>query len=249
MEPLTRILLWLLIGFLIYSFVLKAFPQQPAINRIAIVVAMVVLLLSFLIPTDGVVSQLWQVLSFPLKPLGAAILLMFLAVKDLKDGSVAKPGGNLMLWALVILLFASTPAIAYLLTRVPLVTSMVPIERPVQEFQTVNFTSSLANTAEPSQAVLATDTRAFFSNSSGDRILDYAVQTNPGLMPASIANNPVQVATVTSPRDLYLLQAPQEIPARGLRLVDFVPNAQTLSLTTQVWDQYLQRVGNFLRGR
>jgi hypothetical protein len=251
MEPLTRIILWLLIGFLVYSFALRAFPQQPAVTRIAIVVMIIILLLAFLVPQDGVVAQLWNVLSFPLKPLGAAILLMFLAVKDIKDGSVAKPGGNLMLWALVILLLSSTPAIAYLLTRIPGVVAMAPpIERPVPEFaQNVNFASSLAATAQAPEAVVAMDTRAFTSYSSGDKILDYAAQKNPDFVRASLAFNPVTAPALANPSDLYLLQAPQDIPRRGLRLVDFVPSAQTLSVTTQAWEGYLARVGSFLRGR
>jgi len=47
----------------------------------------------------------------------------------------------------------------------------------------------------------------------------------------------------------YLLQGPQEIRTRGLRVEDFVPNAETLQLITQVWESYLNQIYVFLRGR
>ncbi|MFM8008984.1 MAG: hypothetical protein ACKO86_29610, partial [Dolichospermum sp.] len=47
----------------------------------------------------------------------------------------------------------------------------------------------------------------------------------------------------------YLLQNPQEIRNRGLRVEDFVPSAETLQLTTQVWESYLNQIYVFLRGR
>lgn len=47
----------------------------------------------------------------------------------------------------------------------------------------------------------------------------------------------------------YLMQNPQDIRARGLRVEDFVPSAETLQLTTQVWESYLNQIYFFLRGR
>jgi hypothetical protein len=47
----------------------------------------------------------------------------------------------------------------------------------------------------------------------------------------------------------YLLQTPQVISNRGLRVEDFVPSAETLQLTTQVWESYLNQIYVFLRGR
>jgi hypothetical protein len=46
----------------------------------------------------------------------------------------------------------------------------------------------------------------------------------------------------------YLMQGnPQEIRTRGLRLEDFVPNAETLQLTTRTWESYLTEIYRFLR--
>jgi hypothetical protein len=60
-------------------------------------------------------------ISFPLKPLGASVLLMIFAAQRIKGGGIDKPGGYLLGWALTILLLASTPAVAYFLYRAPLV--------------------------------------------------------------------------------------------------------------------------------
>jgi hypothetical protein len=46
----------------------------------------------------------------------------------------------------------------------------------------------------------------------------------------------------------YLLQGnPQDIRTRGLRLEDFVPNSETLQLTTRTWESYLAEVYRFMR--
>jgi len=145
------------------------------------------------------------------------MLLLIFAAQKIKAGGVEKPGGNLIVGALVILLLASTPAFGYLLTRTPVA-------------------------AAPSSETLVAwrqDTTLNVSDVVGDSML-----SPRDMEPASIAFNSLG-ARVTP----YLLQTPNpsDIPRRGLRLEDFVPNAQTLALTTQVWDGYLNRIYVFLR--
>ncbi|BDI17038.1 hypothetical protein ANSO36C_28400 [Nostoc cf. commune SO-36] len=66
---------------------------------------------------------------------------------------------------------------------------------------------------------------ANISDVTGDSILSYNLRVPP-----------------------YLLQGnPQDIRTRGLRLEDFVPNAETLLLTTRTWESYLAEVYRFLR--
>ncbi|MBK1990391.1 hypothetical protein A0J48_023185 [Sphaerospermopsis aphanizomenoides BCCUSP55] len=78
------------------------------------------------------------------------------------------------------------------------------------------------------------------------------VAVNP---PITTANNISDVITsgILPVADMkmpsYLLQNPQAITTRGLRVEDFVPNAETLQLTTQVWESYLNQIYVFLRGR
>ncbi len=227
---LSRILLWLLIGALFYYMFGRAFPQQSAVGRTGIVILLIILVLAFLTPNDGVVGSLWNVLSFPLKPLGAAIVLLFLAAQNIeKDGKVKAPGGGLILWALVIIMFASTPAIAYLLTRVPQV-------RVVSQASTPELVNTFIPGPTQIKALLASETTADLYAPQLDRDIGSAITFNR-----------VDASTVPI-GNLYLSQVPTNT-SRGLRLQDFVPNAETLALTTRVWDGYLGDIYSFLRGQ
>ena len=163
-ELLSRVLLWLLIGTIVFSLFQKFYPTGNFVGRFVVVIFLIILLLSFVNPSEPAIAQLWRVVSFPLKPLGAAILLMTFAAQRIKGGAIDKPGGILVGWALTILLLASTPAFTYFLVQSPI-------------------------------------------------------------------NN--------------------EVPSgrQGLQLVDFVPTARNLQVTTEVWERYLNDVNRFLRPR
>ena len=197
---LSRVLLWLLIGTIALSLFQRFYPSSNYVGRLVVVALFVVLALSFLIPGEPAVVSLWNVISFPLKPVGASILFLIFAAQKLKNGSIEAPGGFLAAWALTILLVSSTPAVAYFLVRSPIAT----IDNQI-----------IAN------------------------------QQQGILLAANVST--ISLSDVTVPP--YLLQTPQNIARRGLRLEDFVPNAETLSLTTRVWESYLQQIYFFLRGR
>ncbi|AKG22759.1 hypothetical protein [Calothrix sp. 336/3] len=195
---LSRVLLWLLLGAIVFSLFQRFYPSGSFVGRLVLVVLIVVVLLSFVNPSEPAIASLWRVISFPLKPLGASVLLMIVAAQKIKDGGIGKPGGYLMGWALTILLLASTPAVAYFIVRSPV--------------------------ASPTTFAPANDT-----------------------LVAALPNS-TAISDIRTP--YYLMQNPTEdIPRRGLRLEDFVPNAQTLSLTTSTWESYLNQVYVFLRGR
>lgn len=247
MITLSRIILWLFLGGLIYYLLLRAFPTQPALNRVGIVVLLVVLFLAFLIPNDTVVQSLWSVLSFPLRPLGAAILLLFFATQSMDKGGMKAPGGSLALWSLIILLLASTPAIAYLVTRVPTAAAALPLPIPQAELvQSWNRPVVVTPALQTSTSSLAAATAAL--TETGDSIV-YSTKLYEDVPQAIVALNPVDFGFMPGSREYYILQNVQDIPRRGLRLEDFVPSAQTLAVTTQVWDNYLGQVYGFLRGR
>ncbi|MGI8504384.1 MAG: hypothetical protein ACR2LR_25115, partial [Hassallia sp.] len=138
---------------------------------------------------------------------------------------IDKPGGYLLGWALTILLLASTPAVAYFLVRSPVAMVGEPsIASLVENYRLASTSGTLVALGQSSDAII--------SDVVGSRILP-AVDTS--------------MATVAVPP--YLLQNPADITRRGLRLEDFVPNAETLSLTTRVWESYLNQTYFFLRGR
>ncbi|MBE9036069.1 hypothetical protein [aff. Roholtiella sp. LEGE 12411] len=119
---LSRVLLWLLIGTIVYSLFQRFYPSGTFVGRLVLVILLIVVALSFINPNEPAVASLWKMVSFPLKPLGASVLLMIFAAQRIKGGGIDKPGGYLVGWALTILLLASTPAVAYFLYRAPLVT-------------------------------------------------------------------------------------------------------------------------------
>jgi hypothetical protein len=210
---LSRVLLWLLIGTIVYSLFQRFYPSGTFVGRLILVVILVIVALSFLNPSEPAVASLWRMLSFPLKPLGAAVLLMILAAQKIKGGGIEKPGGYLIGWALTILLLASTPAVAYFLYRAPLA-----MTGDTSVASAVSTSGTLVALGQPS-------TTANISDVTGDSILSYNLRVPP-----------------------YLLQGnPQDIRTRGLRLEDFVPNSETLQLTTRTWESYLAEVYRFMR--
>ena len=226
---LSRVLLWLLIGTIVFSMFQRFYPSGTFVGRLVLVILLLVIGLSFINPTEPAVASLWRLVSFPLKPLGASVLMMILAAQKIKGGGIDKPGGYLLGWALTILLLSSTPAIAYFLVRAPLVTGAI-----IQNYQSISSTESGALVA------LATATTPEnISDVVGDSILPAG-----DLSRATIAFNSLDLKVPS-----YLLQNPQAIRERGLRIEDFVPNTETLALTTKTWEEYLNQVYIFLRGR
>ncbi|MEH1907163.1 MAG: hypothetical protein V7L05_23315 [Nostoc sp.] len=211
---LSRVLLWLLIGTIVYSLFQRFYPSGSFVGRLILVVILVIVALSFLNPNEPAVASLWRMLSFPLKPLGASVLLMIFAAQKIKGGGIEKPGGYLIGWALTILLLASTPAVAYFLYRAPL--AMTTGE---------TYVATAAPTSGTLVAFGQPTTTANISDVTGDRILSYNLRVPPYLLQGNV----------------------QDIRTRGLRLEDFVPDAQTLQLTTRTWESYLVEIYRFLR--
>jgi len=225
-QLLSRVLLWLLIGVVAYSLFQRFYPTATFVGRFILGLVIVVLALAFFNPNELAVSSLWRVISFPLKPLGASVLMLCFAAQKIKGGGIDKPGGYLLGWALGILFLSSTPAIAYFLVRSPI--AMVGGVN-VSQYTSLSTLVALA----------PANTSLNISDIQPDIILQKGEINSP-----TIAFNRIN-GNIPS----YLLQNPQEIKTRGLRVEDFVPSAETLQLTTQVWESYLNQIYIFLRGR
>ncbi|MEL6224669.1 MAG: ElyC/SanA/YdcF family protein [Cyanobacteria bacterium J06626_14] len=111
-EILTRALLVALLVWLVWYVINQVIPKQY-LTVLGGLVLVLFFVLAFQDPTDRIVGSVWEILSFPLKPLGLAILLLLLAVR--KGAKEAK--GNLVVWALIVLWVFSTPLVAYWLTQ------------------------------------------------------------------------------------------------------------------------------------
>lgn len=104
---LTRLLLWLIIGYLLW-WVVKKFIPTAFLTWLGGAILLALVAASFLERESTIVNTFWQVISFPLTPLGAVIT--FLGV-SLANG-LKKVNGRLVLIGLVILSISSTPLVA-----------------------------------------------------------------------------------------------------------------------------------------
>jgi uncharacterized SAM-binding protein YcdF (DUF218 family) len=107
---LTQVLLWLLITVIIYNLLLKVIPRAY-LTLLGGFLLFAIIVLAFFFPNDTLVRTAWSVLSFPLKPVGATIVLIAAALNQgLKNR-------NLIVAALMILLISSIPFVSTVLAR------------------------------------------------------------------------------------------------------------------------------------
>lgn len=107
---LTQVLLWLALTVIIYNLLLKVIPRTY-LTLLGGLFLFTIIVLAFFFPSDPLVSAAWNVLSFPLKPVGATILLLSVALNQgLKNR-------NQVVAALVILLISSMPFFSNLLAQ------------------------------------------------------------------------------------------------------------------------------------
>ncbi|WP_414541966.1 hypothetical protein [Nostoc sp. CCY0012] len=238
---LTRVLVWLLLGTIVYSLFQRFYPSGTFVGRLVLVIVLVVIALSFINPNEPAVASMWRVISFPLKPLGASILLMMFAAQRIKGGGIEQPGGYLIGWALTILLLSSTPAIAYFLVRIPIATvgdTNLASQEIIENYRLMSSMRPDNSSPETLVALGPANTPMIISDIVGDSIFMQGGQDQ-----ATIAFN--SLGAKVPP---YLLQTPPTVGERGLRIEDFVPNTETLQITTRVWESYLNQIYFFLRG-
>ncbi len=104
---LTRLLLWLGIGYFLW-WVLKKFIPANFLTWFGGAMILALIAGAFLFPDDSTIGVFWQFLVFPLTPLGGAITLLALSLSD----GMKKVKGRMVMVALLILFFASMPLIA-----------------------------------------------------------------------------------------------------------------------------------------
>lgn len=106
---LTQVLLWLLITVIIYNLLLKVIPRTY-LTLLGGFLLFAIIVLAFFFPNEPLVRTAWSILSFPLKPVGATIILLAAA---LNQGNKR----NLIVSALMILLISSIPFVSQVLAQ------------------------------------------------------------------------------------------------------------------------------------
>ncbi len=109
-QLLTLVLFWLLLTVILYNLLLKVIPRTY-LTLLGGLFLFAIIVLAFFFPNEPLVSTAWRILSFPLKPVGATILLLAVA---LNQGLKKR---NQVVAALVILLISSTPFFSNLIAQ------------------------------------------------------------------------------------------------------------------------------------
>ncbi|HEY9698154.1 MAG TPA: YdcF family protein [Trichocoleus sp.] len=110
-ELITQLILLIAIYFIV-RYVLLSFIDRKYLTWLGGIVLVLLLVLAFLNPTNNTVGILWSFVSFFLKPLGLALVLLGYSLrKGMKD----IPGTQVTAAFLILLIF-SLPLTAYLLT-------------------------------------------------------------------------------------------------------------------------------------
>jgi uncharacterized SAM-binding protein YcdF (DUF218 family) len=126
-ELITQIIILVALFFLL-RFVFNSVIGKDNRAWLGGFVLILLVLLAFFDPNDKTISSLWSVLSFPLRPLGLALLLLGYSVRQ----GAKKIDGTQALAAFMILFFFSLPLTAYLFTQSDRQLSAAPaVDRPV----------------------------------------------------------------------------------------------------------------------
>jgi hypothetical protein len=113
---LTQVFLWLIIGLVVWFVLTKALPR-PFLSLLVLLLILVVLGSTFWNgpPTDGVLDALWRIISFPLSPLGMALLLLLILYSP--KIKLSKFWERVVIAGLVVLTLTSLPVVAYSLVQ------------------------------------------------------------------------------------------------------------------------------------
>lgn len=110
---LTRVLLWATLGLLIWYILTKIIPQKY-LTWFGGVVVLTLIIASFADPNDETIGTIWRLISMPLTPLGATVLLLGSSISD----GIEKVKGRQVVAALAILLVTSLPIFSrYIVSR------------------------------------------------------------------------------------------------------------------------------------
>lgn len=210
---LTQVLLWLLITVIIYNLLLKVIPRAY-LTLLGGFLLFTIIVLAFFFPNDTLVRTAWSVLSFPLKPVGATIVLLAAALNQgLKK--------NLIMAALLILLISSIPFVSTVLAR-PLELGAFPRTTPAATAAPAGAIVVLAQgTTQPS---LPPRTQIQLTDEGSNRLRRaaqlYQEQVNAGNQPiviASAGQEANNVATVLNQFGVPQGQIVVESRSRDLR--------------------------------
>ena len=111
MFPLLTWLLILGLIFLITQTLRQLIPTE-FVTKLGWLLLLAIAVLAFVFPRDQGVFTAWNILSLPLRPVGFALIGLWIANTGIKEGGITSAAKNAVKWAFPILLFFSFPYIS-----------------------------------------------------------------------------------------------------------------------------------------
>ena len=225
---LTRILLWASVGLLLWYALARIIPRRY-LTWFGGVILILLLVVSFLESDDGTVQVIWRIISFPLTPLGAALVLMGSALSD----GVNKIKGMPVAIALTILLFSSIP-----------IASQWLVSDAEQAVRTA-YTDRRALCGEVCPAVIPT--QASLANAGAIVVIGDSSDINRDIEASSLSVSDASVSTSLAPRLAYAANLYQQARNLGAspQVVVTADTNQDESRPRQVIQSILARNGVF----
>ncbi|OKH17763.1 YdcF family protein [[Limnothrix rosea] IAM M-220] len=113
---LIRVLLWLVVGYLIYWLFLKFIPKS-LFAAFGGAVLLTIMVLSFYEPSQNIPESVWQFFILPFKPLGIALCLLLVALVNILKTSKDKFLKIILSSSFLLLLLLSTPVFSQQLVQ------------------------------------------------------------------------------------------------------------------------------------
>lgn len=181
---IARILLWILLLLLVWYLLLRLVPRSW-LQGLGAIVLLGFVISAFIQPTDETALSVWDVIAVPLKPLGLAVVLL---VVGLKDG-IEKVNGRWVAAGLSVLLLFSIPLVGEVLTqRLEQDAYRITVENPLDTRADAIVVLGWNTTRHP---ILGNDRDRIEATEASDRIV-YAAQL--------FRQQPVQIIVSAGPR-------------------------------------------------
>jgi hypothetical protein len=192
---LTRLLLWLGIGYFLW-WVLKRFIPANFLTWLGGAIILGLIAASFIAPNDTTINTFWQFIAFPLVPLGAVLTLLAIAVG--KDRG--KVDSRMVLAALLILLVSSTPLVARTLVE----QSETAVQRAFDNQR--RMCSDICPAVDAVPTNLAVAMVVIGENADAYRLTN----TLPSHIDTTVQIDPVLVSRLNSAADVYSRISPAQ---------------------------------------
>lgn len=228
---LTRLLIWAAVGLIIWYVLLKFIPRN-FLTWFGGAIILALIVLSFIDPNDQTIGAIWKVISLPLTPLGASVLLLAFSLTN----GIKKVNGRQVAIALLILVLSSVPLFARVL--------VAQAENAVAEAYEVQqgICEDVCPTGIPTDVPLSRVVTMVVLGDNMDVVIP--PEEFPSQVDSDLTLNPVLTGRLTSAADLYQrLRRNGSTPSVFVTAGPIYGNADERAQKEQTLRQWLTRNG------